>query len=222
LLAIAVIGLAGTATLGAFATSISASTTQSGLTSIELAAQNYANISNFDIVLQPYPLFNDSWCDTSAGAGGATSPYTPPLTGGITYSQGSYVFTQTVSYWNGTEWTDSGPCVNTTDVPDAQLVTVTATLPPQTAGGRTSAQQTATDSFVVTEPPSDVTENGDGGFGPPNTGDFCTGYFCSYGQSGFYGGLYGGFHGGKFPYGSGGFGNHGGGGHGGFGGFGGF
>jgi hypothetical protein len=145
LLAIVIIGLTVTATLGAFATSISASTTQSGSDAVGLAATNDANDLYHNIVSAgPFSTFSSSWCQS--GSPSSLSPYPN------SYNQSGYSFVESVSWLTNNTWVTSGsPCVTTSangPVSDPQLVTITATGP--SLNGK--VQPTSTVSFVVTSP----------------------------------------------------------------------
>ena len=147
LLAIAIIGLTVTATLGAFATSISASTTQSGSNAVGLAATNDANSLYYNIELAgPYSTFSSSWCQSGTPTNSNLSVYPN------TYNQSGYSFVESVSWLSNNTWVTSGPSCETTSangtVSNPQLVTITATGPSLNGNVRPSA----TISFVVTSP----------------------------------------------------------------------
>ena len=143
LLAIVIIGLTVTATLGAFATSISASTTQSGSNAVGLAATNYANALYLNI---ESGHFSSSWCQSGTPTNSNNPVYT------TTYNQSGYSFVESVSWLSNNTWVTSGPSCETTSangtVSNPQLVTITATGPSLNGNVRPSA----TISFVVTSP----------------------------------------------------------------------
>jgi len=144
LLAIVIIGLTVTATLGAFATSISASGTQSGSDAVGLAATNYANALYHQIESPSTSGFSSLWCQS--GSPSSLSPYPNPS------SESGYSFVESVSWLTNNTWVTSGsPCVTTSangSVSDPQLVTITATG--SSLNGK--VQPTSTISFVVTSP----------------------------------------------------------------------
>lgn len=147
LVALVVLGLSALALLGAFATSIAASTEHRGLVTIDTVLKSYVESAVYQIQNQPSPLFQ-----TSCGATSSTVPtyynqhiqYTPPSSSGGTYT--AQIDTP-VNYWSpssGFQTTCTNPAVG------PQMLTAEVKF--TSSGQGTNIDETI--QFVVTDPPT--------------------------------------------------------------------
>jgi type II secretory pathway pseudopilin PulG len=135
LIAMAIMTLTGASILGAFVTSINASTQHRQLATINTLLRSYAEVATYQIQLQPSPLYQ-SCATPSTYTSGTYAMSNLPSSSGFT------ITLSTIQYWNSSTKSFGATCVSGSIQPELLTITATGTA------GNLSAPSTSL-NFIV-------------------------------------------------------------------------